>query len=250
MLSLTEAHGLIGTAIKNKEMLLVIGNCYVEYWGRAASKLPKGKRLLMVKGDNSFAIHQNRLLRPTNYMMNARISCEETDGALLLTAKKTNPREEIKVFFYRVDAIHSHEMQQSNDLRLFGSERELSNQLMNDLSFIEEGLKPLKQESPFRKGVVDILAEDKNGDLVVVEVKRRQADFAAVTQLQRYMKQVEKIKGKKTRGILVAPEIRRNALELLENYGLEFAHFDFEIGNPKATIKGVQKKQPMITEYI
>jgi hypothetical protein len=114
---------------------------------------------------------------------------------------------------------------------------------MEDLSFLEPGLAPLKQEAPLRKGVIDILAEDAEGNLVVVEVKRRKADLNAVTQLHRYMKQVEKIKGKKTRGILLAPEIGRHSMELLENYGLEFCSFDFEISNPKAKIMGIHKKQ-------
>ena len=250
MFSFGQARQRIEEAIKGKQMLLVVGNCYVEYWGRAASKLPKGKRLLMIKGDSSSAIHQNRLLRPTNYMMNARISCEEQDNALVLSAKKLKPKESIKVFFYRVDDIQSYEMDSAADLRLFGSERELSNELMKDLSFLEEGLKPLKQEQAFRKGIADLIAEDKDGNIVVIEVKRRKADFNAVTQLQRYAKQVEKINGVKTRGILVAPEIMKNARDLLENYGLEYYSFDFEIGNPKTKIKGVQKKQPTITEFM
>jgi len=248
-MQLEQAKELIEQAINRKELLMVVGNCFVEYWGRAASKLPKGKRLLLVKGDNSFAIHQNRLLRPTNYMLNAAIATELQDGTLVISAKKRKPKEEIKATFYRVDAVYSHEMDEKADLRLFGSERELSDELMQDLGFLEEGLKPLNKEEVFRKGIVDIMAEDKEGNLVIVEVKRRKADYSAVSQLQRYMKQVEKLKGRKTRGILVAPEIGKNALELLENYGLEFYSFDFEIGNPKAKIKGLQKKQKGIREF-
>ena len=240
----------ISEAVNAKKMLMIVGNCYAEYWGRAASKLPKGKRLVMIKGDNSFAIHQNRLLRPVNYMMGAKIHFEVLDNVLLLSAKKNSPKEEIKVFFYRVDDVHAHAMDLPADLRLFGSERELSDQLMNDLSFIEPGLKPLKKEDVFRKGIVDIIAEDAEQNLVVIEVKRRKADFAAVTQLERYMRQVEKMKGKKTRGLLVAPGINKAALELLENYGLEFFKLEFEIGNPSAKIKGATKKQPTITEYL
>lgn len=246
----SQALAQISEAVNSKKMLMIVGNCYVEYWGRAASKLPKGKRLVMVKGDNSFAIHQNRLLRPVNYMMGAKIHFEALDNVLLLSAKKNSPREEIKVFFYRVDDIHAHAMDAPSDLRLFGSERELSDQLMNDLSFIEPGLRPLKKEDVFRKGIVDIIAEDAQQNLVVIEVKRRKADFAAVTQLERYMKQVEKMKGKKTRGLLIAPDINKAALELLENYGLEFFKLEFEIGNPSAKIKGATKKQPTITEYL
>jgi len=249
-MDLAQARKQIEEAIQAKEMLLVIGNCFVEYWGRAASKLPKGKRLCLIKGDNSFGIHQNRKLRPVNYMMNARIAVEEIDGALLLSARKQNPKEEIKAYFYRVDGLHRYEMDDPNDLRLFGSERELSDELMKDLTFLEPGLRPLKSEVPMRKGTVDIMAEDAEGRLVVVEVKRRKADFQSVSQLERYMKQVSKLKGRETRGILVAPDIGRNALELLEQSGLEFLKFDFEIGNPKATIRGVTKKQPTLAEYV
>ena len=239
----------IEAAISRKDMLMVIGECYVEYWGRAASKLPRGKRLILIKGDNSFAIHQNRLLRPTNYMMNARIACEMQDNAIVLNAKKLKPKETINVKLYSVEGIHCYPMSENADLRLFGSERELSNELMQDLSFLEPGLKPLNQEEVFRKGVVDILAEDIKGNLVIVEVKRRQASYNAVMQLKRYMDQVCNIKGKNCRGILVAPSIAKNAYELLERMGLEFYSFEFEIGNPKSKIKGVQKKQATIDKF-
>ncbi len=249
-MNLVEAKKLIKEAVKEKQLCLVVGSCYVEYWGRAASKLPKGKRLLLIKGDSSFAIHQNKLLRPTNYMMNAAIKTELREGKLIVSAQKLKPKENIKVFFDEIEFIKSFQIHEKSDLRLFGSEKELSDELMKDLSFIEPGLKPLKQEMPFRKGIVDIIAEDANKNLVVVEVKRRQAGFNAVSQLHRYMKQVEKLKNKKTRGILIAPEIRKNALELLENYGLEYCKLDFEISNPKSKIRGIRKKQPTITEYV
>lgn len=247
-MQLENAKEQIEKALHAKHLCNVIGSCYVEYWGRAASKLPKGKRLLMIKGDCSFAIHQNRLLRPTNYMMNASIGCEINDGTLIITARKTNPKETIKTIFYSVEDIQCYEMNEDTDIRLFGSERELNNSLMQDLSFLETGLRPLNQEQELRKGLVDILAEDAQGRLVVIELKRRQADFNAVQQLKRYMDEVCKIKGKQTRGILIAPEIRKNAHELLERYGLEFFALDFEIGNPSAKIKGLQKKQQTLFE--
>ena len=130
-----------------------------------------------------------------------------------------------------------------------GSERELSDELMQDLSFLEPGLKPLNKEEVFRKGIIDILAEDSQKRLVIIEVKRRQADYNAVMQLKRYMQQVEKIKGKETRGILVAPSIGKNAYELLQRNNCEFFNFEFEIGNPKAKIKGLQKKQETLDKF-
>ncbi len=248
-MKLEQAHKEIKEAIGRKDLLMVVGDCYVEYWGRAASKLPRGKRMLLVKGDNSIAIHQNRLLRPTNYMMGARIGCELKDGALVLSARKVKPKETLTVMLYSIEGIHCYPMSEQTDLRLFGSERELSDELMQDLSFLEPGLKPLNKEEVFRKGVVDIMAEDAKGRLVVIEVKRRQADYNAVMQLKRYMQQVEKIKGKETRGLLVAPSIGKNAYELLQRNNCEFFNFEFEIGNPKAKIKGLQKKQETLDRF-
>lgn len=248
-MDLNNAKAKIEEAVNRKELCLVVGECNVEYFGRAASKLPKGKRLLVIKGDKSFGIHQNRKLNAVNYMINASISCSLENSVLLVSAKKSKPKESMKVFFSGIEFLQNFEMEEKSDLRLFGSEREISNQLMQDLSFIEKGLKPVNQEEVFRKGIVDILAEDSAGNLVVVEVKRRQADYNAVQQLERYMKQVERMKGKKTRGILVAPSIGKNALELLERYGLEFAKIEFEISNPQAKIKGLEKKQEEITKY-
>ncbi len=242
-MDLSTAKTRIETAIAAKHLTSIVGNCSVEYWGRAASKLPSGKRLLLIKGDYSFAVHQNRLLRPTNYMMNARIACELQAQGLVLLASKTKPKETIKAIFSEIEDVQAYAMEESDDLRLFGSERELSNELMQDLSFLEAGLRPLNQEEVLRKGLVDILAEDAQGRFVVIELKRRQADFSAVQQLKRYMDEVQNLKNKKTRGILIAPGIRKNALELLEKYGLEFCKLDFEIQNPKARIKGIQKKQ-------
>jgi RecB family endonuclease NucS len=238
----------IDSSVAAKHLTNLVGTCYVEYWGRAASKLPKGKRLLMIKGDGSVAIHQNKLLRPTNYMMGASIGCELGENILTVTARKSKPKETLKIVFDSVDDLQAYPMEEADDLRLFGSERELSDSLMQDLSFLEAGLKPLNQEEVLRKGLVDILAQDAQGRLVVIELKRRQADFNAVQQLKRYMDQVQNLKGIKTRGLLVAPDIRKNARELLEKYGLEFFVLDFEVSNPSAKIKGIQKKQKTLFE--
>jgi Predicted nuclease of the RecB family len=75
-------------------------------------------------------------------------------------------------------------------------------------------------------GSIDILGEDKLGNLVVVEVKRGEASPEAVHQLKRY---VEYIKGKNpgrgVRGILVATGISTSAYRYLKDYGLEFRRY-------------------------
>ncbi|MCX6801178.1 MAG: endonuclease NucS [Candidatus Diapherotrites archaeon] len=252
-MELEEAQKKISDSLRNKHLCTIVGECYVEYKGRASSKLPRGKRLVLIKSDDSVSIHENRLIRPTNYMMNAKISCEADaeKNILVLGATKLKPKERLNAFFYSIEDVQNYDLPQSNDLRLSGSEKELNDALMDDLSFLEPGLKPVNQQEVFRKGICDIIAEDAEGRLVVIELKRREADYGAVTQLKRYMEQVKKIKGKETRGILLAPTIRKNALELLHNYKLEYFHYDFEIDSEreKSKIKGIGKSQRKIHEY-
>ncbi len=247
-----EAKEKVLSSLKNRHMCIVIGECEVNYIGRASSTLGKGQRLVIIKADSSISIHENRLIRPTNYMMDASISCEssetkEGEKTLTLVAKKLKPKETITVTFYSILDAHSYDLPESNDLRLSGSEKELNDALMDDLSFLEPGLKPINQQQVFRKGVCDIVAEDAKGNLVVIELKRRQADYAAVTQLKRYSEEVKKMKGVSTRGILLAPSIRKSALELLKQYGLEYFSYDFEVGE-RSKIKGIGKSQMKLSD--
>lgn len=251
-MELENAKDLITKAIHNQEMCIIVGDCYVEYVGRATSKLPRGKRLVILKSDKSVSIHENRLVRPTNYMMDAITSVnliEDKDGnEIEMVSKRLKPKETINTRFYKIEDVRSYDIEISSDLRLSGSEKELNEALMDDLSFLEPGLKPVNQQQVFRKGICDIIAIDSQGRYVVIELKRRQADYNSVTQLKRYMEQVEKMKNVKTRGILLAPEIRKSALELLESYGLEFFSYDFEI-NERSEIKGIGKSQQKIFDY-
>jgi len=56
--SLTECRDLINDALAKQKVLIVAGNCTVNYEGRAASKLTWGERVLVVKADGSVLIHR------------------------------------------------------------------------------------------------------------------------------------------------------------------------------------------------
>ena len=98
----------------------------------------------------------------------------------------------------------------------------MSNYIFNEHpEVIEEGFKPITQEKSTSKGVIDMLGKDKNGNLVVLELKRRRANLDAVSQLKRYVDTMKK-ETKNLRGILVAPSITENAFNLLKENGMEF----------------------------
>lgn len=250
-MQLEQAKERLDAALARKDLIMLVGDCTVKYQGRAASDLQNGSRLLLIKGDGSFAIHQNRLLRPTNYLMSSQWSTKLEEGKLSITATKRTPKEVLTVCLNTVEMLTIHAMEdRESDFKLVGTEKELNDQLMGDLEVLEKGLRPLKQEDVLRKGFVDILAEDKDGNLVIIELKRKQADYNAVMQLQRYVNELRKIKNKKVRGIIVAPSIGRPALELLKNNGNEYYPFEFDVTQPRATIKGIDTKQRTIFQAL
>src|SRR3989338_709944 len=201
-----QVKAIVEFAKASGEMSIVIGNCSIKYHGRAASKLSNGDRMLIIKSDGSFLVHQSRKMQAINYQSpGAIISTEiinEVEGEkLLIKAEKSEPKELIEVKFLQVNFAEKFKLKDDEKLEVFGSEKQLSNLLMQDLHLIEDGLMPLKQESTLHKGTIDILAQDKNGNLVVIEVKRRDAHLNAVSQLERYRNDIEKRKNSKTRGI-------------------------------------------------
>ena len=71
-------------------------------------------------------------------------------------------------------------------------------------------------------GNVDILAEDKDSNIVVIEVKRGIAGPEAVHQLKRYVDVLYKSFNRQIRGILVAQDISSSAFKYLRDYGFKF----------------------------
>jgi len=254
MLSFLDAKRVVDSALAAGRLAILVGRCRVFYEGRAASKLSEGDRVLIIKPDGTFLVHQSKGMAAINYQgPGAVVKSEVAGGGLVVSAerkKPNNPLERIQVFFESVAFADSFEMRDDSSLRLFGSERQLSDLLMQDLHLIEEGLVPLKKESEVRRGTIDILAEDREKNLVVVEVKRRKAELAAATQLKRYVEELAERKGRRVRGILVAPGVTDGAHRMLEKTGLEFFKMDYEIGNPSARIKGLEKKQRELGEFV
>ncbi|MGB9706393.1 MAG: endonuclease NucS domain-containing protein, partial [Pyrobaculum sp.] len=93
--------------------------------------------------------------------------------------------------------------------------------LVRNPSIIEEGLEVLGVEVPTDVGHIDILARDRSGRYVIIEVKRDVATHDAVFQLARYV-ELYRRRGHEVRGVLVASDISSTALEYLKRYDLVF----------------------------
>jgi len=249
-MELTEAQAIVEDAVSAKKMVIVVGDCSVKYHGRAASKLSSGERVVIIKGDGSFLVHQNKGMAAINYQPPKGVITTELSDTLLIRASRQSPRELLEATFSKVFFAQSFALSDDSSLRVFGTEKNLSDLIMQSPDLVEEGLTVLNQESPLSKGKIDIFARDKKGNSVVIEVKRRTAGLKEVTQLQRYVDEVDKRLDTSTRGILCAPKITPAALHMLEEKSLEFRTLDFEIHNPSAKIKSIRKKQKGLGDYL
>jgi hypothetical protein len=122
-------------------------------------------------------------------------------------------------------------------------ERDLERIILNDLSLIEEGLKLFREGESvgvqLDTGVVgrlDILAIDKQGRYVVIELKAGEASDRVCGQILRYMGWVfkEKSGGKDVRGIIVANEFDEKikyAVSILPQIDLRKYDVGFTISN-------------------
>ena len=205
--------------------MLVIGKCRVDYEGRASSTLSWGERITIVKQDGSVMVHRPYGYEPVNWqppkcMMT--VSQLET-GELTITAHRPQPKETVSIGFEEITLVATGDLADSGEFALHVTEEQMKQAILIAPDLVEHGLKPLEEEKSLRNaGFTDIYAEDRAGNLVVIELKRNPATKDAVTQLQRYLDTLRKKVNKPLRGIVVAPEIRKSAQPLLSSLKLEF----------------------------
>jgi hypothetical protein len=246
-----QAKAEIELGLAGGKLIVLVGNCSITYRGRAASKISSGDRLVIIKSDGTFLVHQSHRMTAINYQgPGSATLCTILDsGGLCVASERARPlRERIEVIFHRLEFVQSFAIHDDESITVLGTERELSDLLMDDLSRIEPGLVPLQQESGLAKGMIDILAEDKQGNLVVVELKRRTAHLDAASQLIRYVQELAKRKNRRVRGILCSPAISPNAKAFLEKEGMEWRKLDYAVGE-ETSITGLARRQKSLGEY-
>jgi len=222
--TLADAAETVERAFRGRWLVLLGGNCRVDYEGRAASTLEWGERIAMIKQDGSVLVHRPTGYEPVNWqppkcMMSVRLE----DGLLVVKATRQQPREAVSIEFKEISLTTIGELTDNGGFALHVTEEQMKQAVLIAPGLVEAGLKPLQQEKSLGEaGFTDIVAEDKNGRLVIVELKRVQASKDAVMQLQRYLDTLRKRINRPIRGLVVAPELRKSAQPLLASLKLEF----------------------------
>jgi RecB family endonuclease NucS len=222
--TLSEAAETLEKAFRARRLALVIGNCRVDYEGRASSTLEWGERIAMIKQDGSVLVHSPTGYEPVNWQPpKCVVSVRSDEGALVLTASRPQPKETVSLEFKEITLAATGTLADSGEFALHVTEQQMKQAILIAPDLVEAGMKPLQQEKSLGEaGFTDIFAEDKKGNLVVVEIKRVAASKDAVMQLQRYLDTLRKRINRPIRGMIVAPELRRNAQPALDSLKLEF----------------------------
>lgn len=178
--------------------------------------------MVLIKEDGSFLIHQHHNLEPVNWQPpKSKFTVEIKDGNILVKGSRRNPQETLEVEIRRTYMASIFRGSDHKSLELVGYESDMGDMIFAKPRLIEEGFRPTSREYSVESGFIDILGKDKDGNLVILELKSRRAGVNAAKQLMRYVKHFEDHKNR-VRGILVAPSVTDEASELLGEKGLEF----------------------------
>jgi len=221
-----ELISFLDEALSKRAFIIIISCCRIKYKGRATSKLGLGDRTIVIKSDGSFLVHQDRNLEPVNWQPpNCKFKAVINEGKVQITGFRRNPHESLEVEINKTYLASYHVGSDSKTLQLAGYEEDMRELIFKEPHLIEKGFRPTSREYSVTKGFIDILGKDENDNLVIIELKSRRAGINAVKQLKRYFDDFEDDK-KFVRGILAAPSITENAMELLEEYQMEFKELE------------------------
>lgn len=218
-----ETNEILKDGLKKGAILIITACCRVFYEGRAKSNLESGDRVIIIKPDGSFLIHKSEKRNPVNWQPpGCTVKFKVKDDVLFIRSIRKNPKDILDVEISKSYMAMYFVAKDYEELDLIGSEEDMANLIFyENPGVIEEGFKPIAKEKSISNGVIDILGKDKDGNMVVLELKRVKGSLGAVSQLKRYIDTLKE-ENKGIRGILVAPSITDNARNLLDKYGLEF----------------------------
>ena len=217
-----------------KTMLLLIGDCMVDYRGRAQSILDWGERIVMIKQDGNVLVHQPEMREPVNWQPSGTTTeFKEENNSFVIRSRHIHPPEKMKITFRNLKMIIATSLRDSADLVIAGMEIDVVNQIISEPDIIEEGLRISKREKHVKSGMIDLFGYDKNHTPTIIEVKRSIANISAVHQLRMYVTDIKKdVKEANVRGILCAPHVPDMVKHLLSDYDLEWREVERKVVLP------------------
>lgn len=209
--------------LSRRRVAIIVGDCEVEYRGRASSMLESGERVVLIKDDGALLIHRPSGTEPVNWQSPGCTfkTSLSPDEKLIFEASHGAPPETVAISFNTVRLLAVLGLVDKGAFTLYTSEEDMRKAVFLEPSLVEEGFHPITYEKVVPTGFVDCIGKDRDGNFVVVEFKRERASRKAAEQLARYVETLRK-GNPKVRGILVAPSLVSDARALLANLHLGF----------------------------
>jgi len=210
---------------------LIVARCTASYTGRLTTHLPEGIRLLMVKDDGTFMIWSDgggSSVKPLNWMTPPTV-IESSDDLVVVRKRAGRSEDRLEIRLVEVLSDVTHDMGEAAALEKDGVERDLQLLLAAQPEAIEPGLRLVKREWPTDVGPVDLMCRDSGDGWVAVEIKRV-GTIDAVEQLSRYLDCIRADPSRAAcRGILVAQQLKPQAIALADQRGIATAEVDLAV---------------------
>ena len=218
-------------------MRIVVARCAARYTGRLTAELPPATRLVVVKADGSVLLHSDGgSYKPLNWMSppcSLAVTAPDDEAAgrgvvevWQVQHAKSDDRLEIEL--YEVLHDSAHELGVDPGLVKDGVEAHLQKLLAEQIHLLGGGHTLVRREYPTAIGPVDILARDRVGGTVAVEIKRR-GDIDGVEQLTRYLELLNRDPLlAPVRGVFAAQEIKPQARVLARDRGIACLVLDYD----------------------
>jgi RecB family endonuclease NucS len=221
--SVEQAAKFVKEAVSERKAVILVGNCWVDYRGRASSKLEPGERIVLIKEDGSVLVHRPVGYEPVNWQPAGCLFQTHVVGDVLrVRAIHRRPSESVKISFDHVYLLSAMSLVDRGEFSLHASEEDMQRAILLDPSLLEAGFEPISYEKKVEPGFVDVYGVDSKGKLVVVEIKRKTAGKDAALQLAKYVDFVKTTVNREVRGVLVAPRLAKGVQKLLATLDLEF----------------------------
>jgi endonuclease len=229
----------------DKTVLVIIGDCMIDYRGRARSFLDWGERIIILKQDGALLVHQPVMREPVNWQPSgSKTEFGIKNNQLIINShlNKPKPPEKMKIYFRDIQTINVSCLKDNAKLILSGMETDFVNQIIDSPDIIEDGLRICKREKHVKSGLIDLYCFDKNHTPVIIEVKRSLANISAVHQLRMYVNDIKKdVDEANVRGILCAPKVPDMVKNLLSDYGLEWQEVERKVILPDENQKTLKE---------
>jgi len=247
-MNLSEFRVIFNESLNSNKTISFFCKCRILYSGRAEAELEEGDRLIIIKSDNSLIVHQPEGSAPVNYMKaESSIEIQETNHSLILISKNQKYKDELQITITKIYGFQAQKLEDGQKITLAGSEKDMSDMIKNNPELISKDFLPLSREEHNKFGFIDVFGHDGAGNLVIIECKRYTAGLSAVEQLRRYVEKMSELKGinkNKIKGILAAPDIAKNAEEMLISWKYKFKKI-----NPPKKLEKYNKNQKSLREF-